>query len=57
MAKSTKIRFSKEHTGKSSGERETDTYRQKSDSSHTEKIGHNPSNPGYGNTPVNIKVN
>ena len=56
MAKETKIKFSKEHTGRSSGQREVDTYRERSDSSHTEKIEHNPVTPGYGETEVKIPV-
>ena len=56
MAKEVKIKFSKEHTGRSSGQREVDTYRQRSDSSHAEKIGHNPVTPGYGEKEVKIPI-
>jgi len=57
MSKSTHVWFSQEHTGKSSGEKETDTYRQNSDSSKAEKIGHNTVTPGHGNESVDVKVN
>lgn len=41
MSKWTDIFFSKEHTGRSSKEKEVDTYRRNSDSSKVEKIAHN----------------
>ncbi len=50
MGRWSKIFFSREHTGRSSDKREVDTYRQKSDSSKVEKIGHNPT------TDVKIKI-
>ena len=43
MAKhSVRLFFSREHTGRQSGEREVDSYRQRSDRSKPEKTGHNP---------------
>lgn len=57
VAKSTRIWFSKERVGKSSGKPEVDTYRQSSDSPKGEKIDHNPVTPGYGKDPVNVTVN
>jgi hypothetical protein len=57
MSKSSHITFSREHMGRSSGEKEVDTYRQKSDSSKVEKIDHNTVTPGHGNDSVEIKVN
>jgi hypothetical protein len=56
MAKETRITFSKEHTSKSNPQPHTDTYRQSSDQSRGEKIGHNVSDPGYGEKAVNIPV-
>lgn len=56
MSKSTKIFFSKEHTG-SSGKREIDVHRQKSDSPRHEKINHCNVNPGYGQTPAKVNIN
>jgi hypothetical protein len=57
MSKSSHITFSREHTGKNSGEKEVDTYRQCSDSSKVEKIEHNIITSGHGNDSVDIKVN
>jgi len=57
MSKSSHITFSREHVGKSSGEKEIDTYRQNSDSSKVEKIEHTSVTPGQGNDSVEIKVN
>lgn len=57
MAKEVRIKFSKEHVGKQSGESEHDVYRERSDSSKTEKIGHIPVEKGWGSRgPVEIPV-
>lgn len=56
MGKKTKIWFSKEHTGRSSGRKERDTYRRTSDSSKTEKVGHNPVSRGHGKDPVDVPI-
>jgi len=45
MSKSARLFFSREHTSHSHPELHTDSYRQTSSSSHTEKTGHNECEP------------
>jgi hypothetical protein len=56
MGKSTKVSFSKEHQSKSNPNKHVDVYRNQSDSSKTEKIGHSESSDGYNSTSVSIPV-
>lgn len=52
-----RIFFSREHVGRSSGEKEWDVYRRDSDKSKPEKIGHCKANDGYGKDSVKVNVN
>lgn len=56
MAKETRISFSREHESRHNPERHVDVYRDRSDSSHTEKIDHNKVDPGYGNKEVDVPI-
>jgi hypothetical protein len=57
MAKETKLGFSSEHTGSTTGKPEVDTHRSSSDKGGTEKVGHNEVSPGYGKDAVKISIN
>jgi len=57
MANEVKTISSREHIGVTTSQPETDTHRPRCDvPGKPEKIGHNPVDPGYGNTPRSDSV-